>query len=440
MGGLRAVTDRSWPRDGSNVWELVSGTSQHCYLKQHSSALFHQREVIAYHCWTAALGAGRVPVLVATNPHLRAIVVTAVPGQPLHNQQLPADTEAEIHRQAGTLLRRLHDASPGKPPGTSQAVTRADDQIQRSGSLIDCAQARLIRAHAARLDQIAPLIPAVPTHGDAQPRNFLWDAATRRLALIDFERAEPGPAVRDLVRLEYGPWDGVRGPAAVLVHGGGVTREEGGFYTRLAATLADAGLPSLRFDFRAHGASEGRGEDLTIAAVTNDVCAAVMHARAMTGSGPVDLIGASFGGGISAFFAAPPRPGTQACAIQPAAGLQEAVHRRQAVLGRRSDQRASRTGASCSRVPGALADLQAGRALLNEVFYLSPRQVLSELTVPVLLVHGTRHLRPGRVLQGGPPGRSAGPGRSRSTAPSTASPCTMTRNTRNHRRSSGRST
>ena len=31
-----------------------------------------------------------------------------------------------------------------------------------------------------------------------------------------------------------------------------------------------------------------------------------------------------------------------------------------------------------------------GRALLNEVFYLDPRQALAELTVPVLLVHGTR--------------------------------------------------
>jgi len=40
-----------------------------------------------------------------------------------------------------------------------------------------------------------------------QLRNWLWDPAVRRLALIDFERAEPAPAVRDLVRLEYGAWD-----------------------------------------------------------------------------------------------------------------------------------------------------------------------------------------------------------------------------------------
>jgi len=38
--------------------------------------------------------------------------------------------------------------------------------------------------------------PAAPTHGDAQTKNFLWDAARQCLALIDFERAEPDPAAQ----------------------------------------------------------------------------------------------------------------------------------------------------------------------------------------------------------------------------------------------------
>jgi Ser/Thr protein kinase RdoA (MazF antagonist) len=74
--------------------------------------------------------------------------------------------------------------------------------------LLSGQDAELARYHAARLVQTARRLPAVPTHGDAQPKNFLWDSGYRRLALIDFERAEPGPAVRDLVRLEHGAWDG----------------------------------------------------------------------------------------------------------------------------------------------------------------------------------------------------------------------------------------
>ena len=50
--------------------------------------------------------------------------------------------------------------------------------------------------------------------------------------------------------------DGAR-RAAVLVHGGGVTREEGGFFTRLAIGLGDAGMASLRFDLRATAIARG---------------------------------------------------------------------------------------------------------------------------------------------------------------------------------------
>src|SRR5882672_7134271 len=57
----------------------------------------------------------------------------------------------------------------------------------------------------------------------------------------------------------------------VLVHGGGVTREEGGFFTRLAAGLAEAGVASLRFDLRGHGESDGRQEELTLSSILNDI-------------------------------------------------------------------------------------------------------------------------------------------------------------------------
>ena len=64
----------------------------------------------------------------------------------------------------------------------------------------------------------------------------------------------------------------------VLVHGGGVTRDEGGFLTRLAEGTAANGIASLRFDLRGHGESEGRQEDLTISGILMDIRAAVAHA------------------------------------------------------------------------------------------------------------------------------------------------------------------
>src|SRR6266566_9693932 len=72
--------------------------------------------------------------------------------------------------------------------------------------------------------------------------------------------------------------------AVVMIHGGGVTREEGGFFTRLAAGLGDAGVASLRFDLRGHGDSEGRQEDLTLAAILNDIRVAFAQLRDATGA------------------------------------------------------------------------------------------------------------------------------------------------------------
>jgi alpha-beta hydrolase superfamily lysophospholipase len=109
------------------------------------------------------------------------------------------------------------------------------------------------------------------------------------------------------------------GQAVVLVHGGGVTREEGGFFARLATGLAEAGVASLRFDLRGHGQSQGRQEDLTLSAVLNGIHVALRHVGEATGAQVVSLLGASFGGGICAYYTAK-RPD------EVAARLQEAHH------------------------------------------------------------------------------------------------------------------
>ncbi|MFE7487327.1 alpha/beta hydrolase [Kitasatospora sp. NPDC057541] len=183
---------------------------------------------------------------------------------------------------------------------------------------------------------------------------------------------------------------GTRGPVAVLVHGSGVTREEGGFFTRLAAGLAASGVTSLRFDLRAHGASGGRESELTIASVTNDIRAACDHLRAVTGRpGPVHVIAASFSGGAAALHAAH-RP--------------HDVHKL-VLLNPRLDYKeryvTSRPGWTDDYLSGETAvrleeqgfteksPFELNRALLNEVFYLDTPGILTKVRAPVLMVHGT---------------------------------------------------
>jgi uncharacterized protein len=181
-----------------------------------------------------------------------------------------------------------------------------------------------------------------------------------------------------------------RRPAAVLVHGGGVTRDEAGYFTRLASGLAAAGIPVLRFDLRGHGESDGRQEDLTICAIANDISAAMSHIRGQVDSGPAHLYGTSFGGGISAFFAA-----RHPLEVQSLTLANPLLDYRKRFVDDKPYWHGGRIGDAEGQLlaeRGSLdhsATFRLGRPLLNEVFYVSPHAELAELTVPTLFLHGT---------------------------------------------------
>jgi pimeloyl-ACP methyl ester carboxylesterase len=181
------------------------------------------------------------------------------------------------------------------------------------------------------------------------------------------------------------------GPATVLVHGGGVTRDEGGFFTRLASGLAEAGIPSLRFDFRAHGHSEGRQEDLTLSGVVNDIRASVVCARQATGSPQVNLIGASFGGGLCAFFTARyPELVERLVLFNPLLNYKKRIIDEKPYWhDDQIDEQAGKELAEREFLAHS-PSFKLGRALLNEVFYLEPHRVFDQITAPTLFVHGTR--------------------------------------------------
>jgi pimeloyl-ACP methyl ester carboxylesterase len=187
--------------------------------------------------------------------------------------------------------------------------------------------------------------------------------------------------------------EAVREPlgVVVLVHGGGANRDEGGFFVRLAQGLRDARLTSLRFDFRGHGASDGRQEDLTIAAVANDIRAAVEYAQDTTGNLPVSLVGTSFGGGICAFFAAR-HPG----ALRRLVLLNPLMNYKKRFIEDKpywTEDHINPDEGRTLAIEGALAHsptFRLGRPLLNEVFYLRPDQELGAVDVPTLFVHGTK--------------------------------------------------
>ncbi|MBK3640465.1 alpha/beta hydrolase [Streptomyces sp. MBT33] len=178
--------------------------------------------------------------------------------------------------------------------------------------------------------------------------------------------------------------------AVLLVHGGGVTREEGGFFARLATGLSEAGIASLRFDLRAHGESEGRQEELTLSAILNDIRVMLVHVRKTTGADDITLLGASFGGGICAYYAAKrPEDVNRLVLFNP-----QLNYKRRTIDSRDywTDDVISEEAAAELTERGALQftpTLRHGRPMLNEVFWLKPHEALGEVQAPTLIVHGT---------------------------------------------------
>ena len=179
--------------------------------------------------------------------------------------------------------------------------------------------------------------------------------------------------------------------AVVLIHGGGVTREEGGFFTRLATGLAEAGVASLRFDLRGHGQSEGQQQDLTLSAILNDIHVTIDHVRTNLGTHSVSLLGASFGGGVCGYYAAKrPDEITRLVLFNP-----QFDYKKRTIDSRPywSDDYISDEAAQQLTEQGYIdftPTLKHGRAIFNEVFWLKPTEVLGEITAPTLVVHGTK--------------------------------------------------
>ncbi|MCE7006914.1 lysophospholipase [Kibdelosporangium philippinense] len=178
--------------------------------------------------------------------------------------------------------------------------------------------------------------------------------------------------------------------AALLVHGAGVTREEGGFFARLANGLSEVGVASVRFDLPGHGESEGRQEDLSLSALLNAIDSGVDHLRGMVSTPSISLIAASFAGGASAYYAAH-RSGdlSTLVLINPLIDYKTRfVDEKPAWRNGYISEKAGRQLLEQGYV-GHSPTFKLGRPILNEVFWLQPRPVLAKITSPTLIVHGT---------------------------------------------------
>ena len=91
-------------------------------------------------------------------------------------------------------------------------------------------------------------------------------------------------------------------PAVLLLHGFASSADEvGDMYERLAQSLAEAGIASLRIDFRGGGQSSGDFADTTVTSQLEDAVQALEYLQAQEGidAGRTGVLGFSLGAGVA---------------------------------------------------------------------------------------------------------------------------------------------
>ncbi|MFF3015531.1 phosphotransferase enzyme family protein [Streptomyces sp. NPDC057939] len=210
IGPILSVRDASHDWDRSRVWDLEGTDRIHRYVKISPSVKFFSRENRAYRHIVPALGYGRAPHLIDSRAQDFLLLLTAVPGVPAKTLGLDTTGWRSVHRQAGVLCARLHQAGEldrddltEAEASLAAAADGAEKYLARAGDRLTTVEQQLIRNHAAHLRRIGP-VPVGFIHGDNRPRN--WLVSESGVAHIDFERTRPAARVQDLVTLTVNEW------------------------------------------------------------------------------------------------------------------------------------------------------------------------------------------------------------------------------------------
>ncbi len=176
----------------------------------------------------------------------------------------------------------------------------------------------------------------------------------------------------------------------VLCHVITADKDEDGIFAELAHALTNAGFAVFRFDFRAHGESEGNSLELSIAGETKDLNAAIgfMEERGYQTFG---LLGASFGGGAASFSAADNAKKIKAIVLWNAAIdysflINSSTPWAQKFFGKKAGAKVLLRGYTEVGSTG----YKVGRKVMQEIVRLKPWKALTALTCPILFVHGDK--------------------------------------------------
>ncbi|MGE6955141.1 hypothetical protein, partial [Staphylococcus capitis] len=166
LGPYVINADMSWPHGESRVLEVYDRDGLPWIVKTCRLPLHFEQESHAYREWVPAIG-GRTPRLVDADPDSNTLIMTREPGC------ITPGSPAEVHRQAGALISRMHRSAPAQP--AADFTERLRDRLSRglgdAAALFDARDLDFVHDQITALSG-GPVVQLVPAHQDNQPRNW----------------------------------------------------------------------------------------------------------------------------------------------------------------------------------------------------------------------------------------------------------------------------
>ena len=175
----------------------------------------------------------------------------------------------------------------------------------------------------------------------------------------------------------------------ILAHGITVDKSENGLYETLAKKLIEEGIASFRFDFRGHGESKGKQQDMTIKGELVDIqtsCDLISKSFKK-----IAVLGASFGGGIATLFTSENKSRiVSLCLWNPVLNfdhtflnpvlpeLVKSIKKMKLDLKKQGWTKLGR------------AQFKTGEKLYKEMKIYKPYLKIREINIPTLIIHGNK--------------------------------------------------
>ncbi|MDD5192748.1 MAG: alpha/beta hydrolase [Candidatus Nanoarchaeia archaeon] len=177
----------------------------------------------------------------------------------------------------------------------------------------------------------------------------------------------------------------------ILCHGITVDKEEDGIFTNLAKEIVETNRFNVfRFDFRGHGESEGKSEDMTITGEKRDLEAAInlLKGRSYSRFG---ILAASFAGGAVCLYCGehPEIPKALVlwnALIDYSSKINPVTEWGKRYWGKPAFDRVKKQGYT----EIGSRKFKVGKEFMSEIKNLKPWKELKKLNIPILFVHGDK--------------------------------------------------